>query len=157
MDQATVMQLIAVQASKKKAENKESFPGVMAGEEEVSVPMIYCPEGQDNAADVLYVMRYLRPARVPPVQFWPLTSVKGWEPALPEHMKAELGTEGCIPPQTFLAMHDRRRKLEIKHFMEKNRGALNENKRFNVIELKFETISSFVQSPLKHQLHYISI
>ena len=114
----------AQQNARDKAENKESLPGILAAEEEVGLPLIHCPEGQDNASDVLYVMRYLRPARVPPAKFWPLTSVKGWDTVLPEHMKTELGTEGCIPPQTFRAMHDRRRKLEVKHFMEKNRGAV---------------------------------
>ena len=54
-------------------------------------------------------------------EWWPLTPLKGWDPALPEHMKHILGTEGCIPSACFLAMQVRQRRLEISHYSEKNR------------------------------------
>ena len=122
MDQATIMQLIALQTSKKKADGKEKLPGIVVDEEEHAIPVTRCPEGWDNAMDVLYPYRYFRPARGPVADWWPLTPLTGWDQALPEHMKHILGTEGCIPPAAFIAMQLRKRRMEIKHFMEKNRG-----------------------------------
>ena len=124
IDQASVMQLMAVQSAKRKAEVKDKKPGVLVDEAEAVIPLTRCTEGVDNAMDLLYAYRFLRPPRGPVADWFPLTPLKGWEPALPEHMKHILGTEGCIPPAAFLAMHERQRRLEIKHYMEKNRGNL---------------------------------
>ena len=101
MSEATVMQLISLQAMKKKAEPKEILPGTAAASVEKPLPMVICPAGQHNGNEVIYEKYWLRPIRAPIWEWWPKF----------------VGVEGCIPPATFLAMHQRWRKLEIKHFM----------------------------------------
>ena len=99
MHEDTVGRLITVKSQEKKAANKERLPGVLATEEVATIPMTECLAGWDNATDVLYPLRYkFRPARVPPAKWWHLTEVKGWTPALGEHMRYELGREtlACI-------------------------------------------------------------